>query len=141
MNLIDARHLSNKEIDRFAGDLRAFLLMLKDRFDREKLKTAVAMHRETWYALSEIKKDKRYVEYINSVSGEKMEGGVNMDAALDYIEERGEARGETIGIDKVNQLILLLSKDGRMNDCVRSAMDKEYQKKLFVEYGLEKGNS
>ena len=49
MNLIDARHLSNKEIDRFAGDLRAFLLMLKDRFDREKLKTAVAMHRETWY--------------------------------------------------------------------------------------------
>lgn len=133
MNLIDARHLSNKEIDRFAGDLRAFLLMLKDRFDREKLKTAVAMHRETWYALSEIKKDKRYVEYINSVSDEKMEGGVNMDAALDYIEE--------IGMDKVNRLGILLSEAGRADEFLKSLSDKKYQKNLFIEFGLEKSNN
>lgn len=46
MNLIDARHLSDKEIDRFEGDLKAFLLLLKDRFDREKMKLVVAMHRD-----------------------------------------------------------------------------------------------
>ncbi len=48
MNLIDARHMPEEEIDRFDGDMKAFLLMLKDRFDREKLKSVVAMHRETW---------------------------------------------------------------------------------------------
>ena len=48
MNLIDARHMPDEDIDRFDGDLKAFLLMLKDRFDQEKLKSVVAMHRETW---------------------------------------------------------------------------------------------
>ena len=107
----------------------------------EKLKTAVAMHRETWYALSEIKKDKRYREYINSVSDEKMEGGVSMDAALEYIEARGEARGEVRGEAKVNQLGVLLSEAGRVDEFIKSLSDKTYQKKLFVEFGLEKNNN
>ena len=95
MNLIDARHMPDGDIDRFDGDLKAFLLMLKDRFDQEKLKSVVAMHRETWYAISKIKNDKRYIEYIDSVSDEEMAGGVNMDAALDYIvAEGGKRRGK-----------------------------------------------
>ncbi len=86
MNLIDARHLSDKEIDRFEGDLKAFLLLLKDRFDREKMKLVVAMHRETWYAVSKIRNDRRYAEYIDGVSDEELARGVNMDA-LDYLVE------------------------------------------------------
>ena len=46
----------------------------------------IAMHRETWYAVSAIKNDKRYVEYMDAVSRE-MSGGTNMDAALDYLLE------------------------------------------------------
>ena len=56
-----------------------------------------------------------------------------MDAALDYIEAKGKAEG----IDKVNQLALLLFRDGRIDDFVESAGNVEYQKQLFVEYGLE----
>ena len=137
MNLIDARHMTDEEIDRFDGDLKAFLLMLRDRFDREKLKSVVAMHRETWYAISKVKNDKRYAEYIDRVSDEEMAGGVNMDAALDYMIAEGEARGEAKGETKVNRLGILLSESGRTNDFLKSLSDKGLQKKLFAEFGLE----
>ena len=51
----------------------------------------------TNYAISKIKNDKRYIEYIDHISDEEMAGGVNMDAALDYIVAEGEARGEARG--------------------------------------------
>lgn len=149
MNLIDARHMSDEEIERFEGDLKAFLIMLRERYSRESLKSVVAMHRETWYAISVIKNDQRYIDFIDSVSDEDMAGGINMDATLDYIEAQGEARGEARGeaqgevrgeakgIGKVNQLAIFLSKDGRMADFIRSASDDSYQKQLFAEYGLE----
>ncbi|MCI9560022.1 Rpn family recombination-promoting nuclease/putative transposase [Candidatus Ventrimonas sp. KK005] len=143
MNLIDARHMTDEEIDRFDGDLKAFLLMLKERFDRKKLKSVVARHRETWYAISKVKNDKRYAEYIDRVSDEEMAGGIHMDATLDYMiaegEVRGEARGEIRGAEKVNRLGILLSQSGRTNDFLKSLSDKGLQKKLFVEFGLEDG--
>ena len=88
----------------------------------------------TNYVISKIKNDKRYIEYIDSVSDEEMAGGVNMDAALDYIVAEGEARGE----EKVNRLGILLAESGRTNDFLKSLSDKGLQKKLFVEFGLEK---
>lgn len=81
--------------------MKAFLLLLRERFDRERLKSIVAMHRETWYAVSKIRNDKRYAEYIDRVSDEELAGGAGMD------------------------------------DLVKSAADREYQKQLFQEYGLE----
>lgn len=129
MNLIDARHMSDEEIDRFEGDLKAFLLLLRERFDREKLKSVVAMHRETWYAISKIKKDNRYTKYIDNVSDEKLTGGLGMDMALDnFIEEN---------MEKINRLNLLLIEDKRVEDIVKSAKDRKYQKQLLQEYGLE----
>ncbi|MCI8672220.1 MAG: Rpn family recombination-promoting nuclease/putative transposase [Lachnospiraceae bacterium] len=136
MNLIDVRHLKDEEIDRFEGDLKAFLLLLKDRFDREKMKSVVAMHKETWYAVSKIKNNKKYMEYIDSVSDEDLAGGVSMDAAWDYIEEIGKVKGEA----KVNKLGLLLEEAGRTNDFMRSLSDMKLQKQLFVEFGIEQEN-
>lgn len=133
MNLVDARHMNDEEIERFEGDLKAFLIMLKRHYSREKLKSVVAMHRETWYAISEIKNDQRYIEYINSVSDKEMAGGIHMDATLDYIE----ARGKEEGINKVNRLAEFLYQDGRMSDFIKSTGDKKYLKQLFTEYGLE----
>ena len=45
--------------------------------------------KHTWHALSKIKNDKRYAEYIDQVSDEELEGGIYIDATLDYIEKRG----------------------------------------------------
>lgn len=129
MNLIDARHMRDEEIDRFEGDLKAFLLMVRDKFDREKLKRTVAVHRETWYAISKVKNDRRYAEYIDSVSDEKIAGGVDMDAALDELMEQGK--------EKVNQLGIKMSEAGRVNDFLKSLSDEKLQKRLFVEFGIE----
>lgn len=76
MNLIDARHMTAEQINEFEGDLKAFLLMLQDRYNEELLKTAVATHRETWYALGKIKNDNRYIEYIDKVSDKELKGGI-----------------------------------------------------------------
>ena len=51
-------------------------------------------------------------------------------------EERGKVIGEVQGETRVNRLILKLSQLGRNNDIVKSASDREYQKKLFAEFGL-----
>ncbi|MDE7477369.1 MAG: Rpn family recombination-promoting nuclease/putative transposase [Lachnospiraceae bacterium] len=137
MHIIDAKHLTEEEIDQFEGDLKAFLLMIQERYDEDKLKAVVATHKETWYAISAIKKDQRYIEYIDSISDEELAGGVYMDAVLDRIEARGEARGKAEGEAKINRLALLLAKEGRIDEFVRSAEDKDYQKQLLIEYGLE----
>lgn len=133
MNLIDARHIKDEELDRFTGDLKAFLLLLRERIDRNRLKSVVAMHRETWYAVSVIKNDKRYIEYMDTVSGKDMSGGVNMDAALDYLLEEGREEGER----KVNRLGILLTEAGRSKDFLTSLSNRELQRKLFIEFGLE----
>lgn len=44
--------------------------------------------------------------------------------------------GETLGVSRINQLILELSKLGRTDDIVKAAADREYQKKLLEEFDL-----
>lgn len=55
-------------------------------------------------------------------------------------EERGiqigEERGIQIGEERVNQLIRLLLQEKRGNDIWKSVSDREYQEKLFQEYGI-----
>ena len=41
------------------------------------------------------------------------------------------------GIQRVNQLILRLTEDGRQDDILRIAMDREYEKQLMESYGIE----
>ena len=48
----------------------------------------------------------------------------------------GREEGETLGVSRINQLILELSKHGRADDIVKAAADKEYQEKLLKEFDL-----
>lgn len=149
MNLIDARHVKDEEVERFSGDLKAFLLLLRERIDRDRLKGVVAMHRETWYAVSAIKNDKRYIEYMNSIAEKDMSGGVDMDAALDNLLEecREEVRAEVMeevmaegraeGSAKINRLGILLTAAGRSGDFLKSLEDQALQTQLLIEFGLE----
>lgn len=134
MHIIDARHMTDKEIGKFSGDLKAFLLMIQEKFDEEKLKTVIATHRETWYAISAIKKDKRYIDYIDSVSDKELAGGVYMDAVLDRIEARGEKRGEA----RINELGTKMRAAGRVEEFLDSLSDAELQRKLFIEFKIDK---
>ena len=50
--------------------------------------------------------------------------------------QEGREEGETLGVSRINQLILELSKLGRTDDIVKAAADEEYQKKLLEEFDL-----
>ena len=63
-----------------------------------------------------------------------------MDAALNYIEARGEARGTILGMEKINRLGIMLSESGRTGDFLKSLSDRAFQKKLLIEFGLEEEN-
>lgn len=52
----------------------------------------------------------------------------HIDSEKQIAMEEGEKR--------VNQLIILLTEQGRNDDIIKAAQDKEYQKKLFEEFNL-----
>lgn len=50
--------------------------------------------------------------------------------------EQGIEKGVKQGQGRVNALIVKLAEAGRMEDIVRAASDREYQDRLFSEFGL-----
>ena len=54
---------------------------------------------------------------------------------FDRQEGREEGREETL--EQLNQLTILLAEQGRMDDIVKAAKDREYQEQLCKEFGLE----
>ncbi|MBD5476175.1 MAG: transposase [Lachnospiraceae bacterium] len=61
------------------------------------------------------------------------EGKVDMCKAIRDLMEDSRAEGIEEGADRINQLIILLSEQGRMDDIVRAAKDRKYQERLFRE--------
>ena len=61
---------------------------------------------------------------------------VGMTELGEMLMEEGIKRGRRQGADKVNRLIQLLLKQGRTADIERAVCDREYQEKLFQEFGL-----
>lgn len=136
IHVIDARHMTDEEINQYSGDLKAFFIMLRDYYDEEMLRGVIARHRETWYAVSIIKGDKRYQEYIESVDEQTLTGGIDMCETLDYIEKRGIEKGRGHGEERISELNVRLIEAGRIDDVLKAAKDKDYRKKLLEEYGL-----
>ena len=64
---------------------------------------------------------------------EKAEREYLQKEALEIGLEEGLQQGE----DRVNRLISLLLKQNRMADIERAVKDREYQKKLFQELGIQ----
>ena len=112
---------------RYAGDKEAF---------RKKVLENEAYGRLRGNAFDVIRQyaNLKEVDSVSVCDNEK--GEENMcKAMLELIEEgREEGREETLLI--VNKLTLLLLEQGRTEDLARAAKDKEYQQKLFDEFGL-----
>ena len=51
-------------------------------------------------------------------------------------EEIGIKKGEVSGMDRINQLTIILAKNNRTGDIIKAANDPEYQKKLLEEFSL-----
>ena len=71
-----------------------------------------------------------------------------MDATLDRLiaegetrgEARGETRGEARGEARVNELGTRMEKSGRTAEFLKSLSDKKLQKRLFIEFKIDKDN-
>ncbi|PWJ72393.1 hypothetical protein [Murimonas intestini] len=60
----------------------------------------------------------------------------NEEKHMRQVKEEGREEGEAYTLERVNHLIRLLASQNRTEDIVRAASDREWQEKLFKEFGL-----
>lgn len=60
---------------------------------------------------------------------------LSMTILEELLEEQNE-KGLEKGLERVNQLNIRLAKENRQDDILRASMDRQYQQKLFEEFGL-----
>ena len=84
----------------------------------------------------------RVIEAINHVPIRIQEGDgkFNMCEAIEEMIKDGREAGREVGRqegqNRINQLIILLSKENRGEDIIKAAKDREYQEQLFKEFNL-----
>lgn len=84
----------------------------------------------------------RVIEAINHVPIRIQEGDgkFNMCEAIEEMIKDGRKAGREVGRqegqNRINQLIILLSKENRGEDIIKAAKDREYQEQLFKEFNL-----
>ena len=95
---------------------------------------------------SELEEAYDVLDKLSADEKKRLEYETRQRAIRDYnigmltAERRGIEAGRKIGMEegenRINQLILELSKLGRTDDIVKAAADKEYQEKLLKEFDL-----
>ena len=84
----------------------------------------------------------RVIEAINHVPIRIQEGDgkFNMCEAIEEMIKDGREAGREVGRqegqNRINQLIILLSKENRGEDIIKAAKDREYQEQLFKEFNV-----
>ena len=76
--------------------------------------------------------DKRYREIAKYIGQKEKKEATKMCMLLDMLEEQGMEKGQ----ERTNKLTICLAEDGRSEEILRAAKDKEFQEKLMREYGL-----
>ena len=146
INVINISELGKCEF--FKTNLQHISEMIKYSKDKRKLKEYIECHRNELNKMDSVETtavfallgQKRIVEQLLLDERENGEEDVKMCLALDEMmkdsEMIGEARGIERGIANMNELVRRLISVGRMEDLVRSTTDMEFQKSLFVEFGI-----
>ena len=119
----------------------AFLILKKEEDTKEDTKyEETGKLQAMLYAFASKFLKKQELEEIKEVVGMTLLGEMLMEEGIKRGRQQGLERGMEQGIEqgteKVNRLIQLLLKQGRMNDIEKAVRDREYQEKLFREFGL-----
>ena len=77
-------------------------------------------------------------KYVNKGMEAGMEVGrkAGMEVGMEVGRKEGMEAGKKAGIETVNELIRHLIGDGRSEEIARVVSDRDYQNRLFQEYGL-----
>lgn len=58
------------------------------------------------------------------------------DGAMQMYKEEGKEEGREKTLDSMNKFIQYMFRDGRQNELLQCAVDRELQNKLLMEYGF-----
>ena len=138
IHLINPNQIADEELEKFQSSLREVMGCIKYSRSKEKLAAFInnnpRMNMEAAAA--------RVIEAINHVPIRIQEGDVkfNMCEAIEEMIKDGREAGREVGRqegqNRINQLIILLSKENRGEDIIKAAKDREYQEQLFKEFNL-----
>ena len=101
--------------------------------DRMKLEDAVEL------AINECIREGILAEFLSKNRAEAKRMSIyeyDEERHMRQTREEGYEEGEASGMERLNKLIQLLAQQNRLEDIVKSAGDREYQKKLLEEFGL-----
>ncbi len=144
INLVEVAFLDDK-LDNFHSDFR----IIAEYFVNKRRNTDYVpspqeiRHVDEFLKLMQaLEGDDRYMEVLHAWQKEEKKEGLKMSEVLDRIENRGiaigEKRGEKRGLDKMNQLVMILLEQNRIDDLKRAVSDQSYQNRLMAEYGIDK---
>lgn len=138
IHLINPNQIADEELEKFQSSLREVMGCIKYSRSKEKLAAFInnnpRMNMEAAAA--------RVIEAINHVPIRIQEGDgkFNMCKAIEEMIKDGREAGREVGRqegqNRINQLIILLSKENRGEDIIKAAKDREYQEQLFKEFNL-----
>ena len=138
IHLINPNQIADEELEKFQSSLREVMGCIKYSRSKEKLAAFInnnpRMNMEAAAA--------RVIEAINHVPIRIQEGDgkFNMCEAIEEMIKDGREAGREVGRqegqNRINQLIILLSKENRGEDIIKAAKDREYQEQLFKEFNL-----
>ena len=138
IHLINPNQIADEELGKFQSSLREVMGCIKYSRSKEKLAAFInnnpRMNMEAAAA--------RVIEAINHVPIRIQEGDgkFNMCEAIEEMIKDGREAGREVGRqegqNRINQLIILLSKENRGEDIIKAAKDREYQEQLFKEFNL-----
>lgn len=138
INVLDINQL--QDVSQYKTDLQVVFGMLKCRKEKEKIKKYVQENADyfhhvdidTYNVLRVLLKAEKQLEKIK----EKGKEEINMCEALQGIFDDGVEKGKEQGMNRINQLTIILAKQNRTEDIIKAANDSEYQKKLLEEFSL-----
>lgn len=138
INVLDINQL--QDVSQYKTDLQVVFGMLKCRKEKEKIKKYVQENADYFYhvdidtynVLRVLLKAEKQLEKIK----EKGKEEINMCEALQGIFDDGVEKGKEQGMNRINQLTIILAKQNRTEDIIKAANDSEYQKKLLEEFSL-----
>ena len=130
IHLIAPDQIDDESLEKFHSSLREVMGCIKYSRDKEKLAAFVHNNPRMNMEINAA----RVIEAINHVPI-KIEEGVetfNMCEAIEEMIQDGREEGQ----NRINQLIILLSKENRSSDILKAAENREYQEQLLKEFNL-----
>ena len=142
INLFEIAYMSPEQVKSFRSDFRIvadYFVQKRINSDYVPPKDELVHVEAVLQLLSVMTNDRRFEDSFNEArtAGKEVR---NMCDVLDRVEMRGREEGREEGLekgaDRAFTLMQMLFADGRSDDAVRAANDKEYARQLMKEYKL-----